>query len=336
MSKSGPDINRLSAELKVQGILDPVRLLRTGERMSGHTTMRVGGPARIFAEPENEEEAIALVIAARRCKIPYMVIGNGSNLVISDRGIDALVICFSGGVSDVREISCTDLPGEPADRRGTKRPVDSNRLFYYAQAGALLSSVAARVARAGGAGMEFAGGIPGSIGGAVYMNAGAYGSEIADVTAFIRVLDPDGIVRNYRIDQSDMGYRSSRFSKSGGVVLSVFLMLSKDAPEAILERMSALNAKRCACQPLNLPSSGSAFKRPCGHYAGALIEQAGLKGFSIGGAQVSEKHAGFIVNSGDATAQEVYELSRYIIRTVREQTGVTLEPEICFLGFDGN
>lgn len=309
-------------------------LVHTDRNLQEFSTMRVGGPARLLAEPGSEAEAIALIQAARISGIPYIVIGNGSNIVVSEKGVDALVIRFADRFAAVSGIEAADLPGTPADKDGNPFPDRSERLFYRAESGALLSSVAVRVAKAGGAGMEFAGGIPGSIGGAVYMNAGAYGSEMSDILLFARVLDPDGEVRDYRVDRMELGYRESRFSKKGGTVLTVYLSLKRDDPQAILSRMSELNAKRASCQPLNMPSCGSAFKRPPGHYAGALIEQAGLKGFSLGGAQVSPKHAGFIVNKGDATAQDIYDLSKYIIRTVREQTGVTLDPEICFLGFN--
>ena len=313
---------------------DPKTLIHADQSLQGFLTMRVGGPARLLSEPGTEAEAIALIQAAQTAGIPYIVIGNGSNIVVSEKGIDALVIRFADRFASVSEIESADLPGTPAIKDGNPLPDGSEHLFYRVESGALLSSVAARAAKAGGAGMEFAGGIPGSIGGAVYMNAGAYGSEMADILLFARAIDSDGVVRDYRVDEMELGYRESRFSIKGGTVLIVYLSLKRDDPQAILLRMSELNTKRASCQPLNMPSCGSAFKRPPGHYAGALIEQAGLKGFSIGGAQVSVKHAGFIVNTGDASAQDIYDLSRHIIRTVREQTGVTLDPEICFLGFD--
>jgi UDP-N-acetylmuramate dehydrogenase len=308
--------------------------IRFDESLHRFSTMRVGGPARLLAEPGNEKDAVALIQAARTVGIPFFVIGNGSNIVVSDRGIDALVVRFAERFADVSEVTPEDLPGIPSDMDGNPIPDASDRVYYRAESGALLSSVAVRAAKAGGAGMEFAGGIPGSIGGAIRMNAGAYGAEMGDILLFARSLDADGEVRDYRVDQMELGYRESRFSKKGGTVLSVYLSLKREDPQAILTRMSELNAKRASCQPLNMPSCGSAFKRPPGHYAGAMIEQAGLKGFSIGGAQVSVKHAGFIVNTGNATARDIYDLSQHIIRTVREQSGVTLDPEICFLGFE--
>lgn len=331
---SDSDIQRLIALIKADETINTEELIRTNESLRSRTTMRVGGPARLLAEPGTEAEAIALITAAGIAGIPFVVIGNGSNIVVSEKGVDALVICFADRFAAVFEVRQDDLPGIPTDKVGNPIPDASERSYFCAQSGALLSSVATRVAKAGGAGMEFAGGIPGSIGGAVYMNAGAYGAEMADVVAFARVIDSDGAVREYRVDQMEFGYRKSRFSKSGGIVLTVYLAVKRDEPRAILSRMSELGDKRASCQPLNMPSCGSAFKRPPGHYAGVLIEQAGLKGFSIGGAQVSPKHAGFIVNTGEATAQDIFELSNHIIRTVRERSGVTLDPEICFIGFD--
>ncbi len=322
------------APLQAADFLNPDALVRMNQSLQSLSTMRVGGPARLLAEPGSEAEAIALIQAARTAGIPYIVIGNGSNIVASEKGVDALVIRFADRFAAVSEADPADLRGALTDKDGNSLRDVPERLYFRAESGALLSSVAARAAKAGGAGMEFAGGIPGSIGGAVYMNAGAYGSEMADILAFARVVDSDGEVRDYRVDQMELGYRESRFSTKGGTVLTVYITLKRDDPQAILSRMSELNAKRASCQPLNMPSCGSAFKRPPGHYAGALIEQAGLKGFSIGGAQVSVKHAGFIVNKGNATAQDIYDLSGHIIRTVREQTGVTLDPEICFLGFN--
>ncbi len=330
--RPGPDTQR-DAVIGTEDAKESWGELRVDESLQRFSTMRVGGPARILAEPGSEEETIALIRAAESVGIPYITIGNGSNIVVSDRGVDALVIRFAERFSDVSEVTPEDLPGIPPDQDGNPIPDLSGLLFFRAEAGALLSSVAVRAAKAAGAGMEFAGGIPGSIGGAVRMNAGAYCSEMADILIFARVIDPDGEVRDYRVDQMELGYRESRFSKKGGIVLSVWIALKRGDPREILMRMSELNAKRAASQPLNLPSCGSAFKRPPGHFAGALIEQAGLKGFSIGGAQVSVKHAGFIVNKGGATAQDIYDLSKYIIRTVREQSKVTLDPEICFLGF---
>ncbi|MDD3959429.1 MAG: UDP-N-acetylmuramate dehydrogenase [Clostridiaceae bacterium] len=330
---SDTDIPVMRSLLAEEGVHEQM-LLRENVDLRLQTTMRVGGPARLFAEPENEDQAVALLRAAKSLGVPYIVIGNGSNIVVADSGAEALIIRLADRFSEITEVKRRDLPSEPSDKDGNPIPDEPERICYRVQAGALLSSVAVRAAKAGGAGMEFAGGIPGSIGGAVYMNAGAYGSEMSDILVFARSVDPDGTLRDYRVDEMELGYRSSRFSRKGGVLLSVYLLLGRDKPEAILARMSELNGKRASCQPLNMPSCGSAFKRPPGHYAGALIEQSGLKGFSIGGAQVSTKHAGFIVNTGNATAEDIRQLSAHIIGTVLEKTGVMLEPEICFIGFD--
>ena len=216
-------------------------------------------------------------------------------------------------------------------------------LIQTIPAGALLSSTAMEFARSGWAGMAFAAGIPGTVGGAIYMNAGAYGSEMKDILRSVAALDEHGNIVVYHKDELDFGYRSSRFSKecgiigSRGVILSATFELQKGDPDEIVSDIMQMNIKRAACQPLNLPSAGSAFKRPQGQYAGALIEKAGLRGLSVGGAQVSEKHCGFIVNVSNASAKDVYELVMQVQKAVFENSGVRLEPEICFLGdgFDG-
>lgn len=285
--------------------------------MASRTSMRVGGFARLFAEPENLDELEMLISAAKAMNIPIELIGNGSNVVVSDQGVDGLVIHLSDGFSTV---SIQDDPLEPEN------------CLVIAQAGASLSGVAMKAARAGLSGMEFAAGIPGSIGGAVYMNAGAYCREMKDVTQTVDCLDEHGRRTVFACEDLDFGYRESRFSKIGGIVLSATFRLGKDESGTLLQKIAEMNGKRATCQPLNMPSAGSVFKRPTGYFAGALIEQAGLKGYSIGGAEVSSKHAGFIVNTGKATAGDVYALVHHVIRAVKEQSGVELEPEIRFIG----
>jgi UDP-N-acetylmuramate dehydrogenase len=291
--------------------------IRRDENMASRTSMRVGGFARLFAAPENLDELELLISAAKSMSIPIELVGNGSDIVVSDQGVDGLVIHLCDGFSMV---SIQEDPLAP------------DNCLVIAQAGASLSGVAMKAARAGLSGMEFAAGIPGSVGGAVYMNAGAYCREMKDVIQTVECLDEHGRRTVFPCEDLDFGYRESRFSKIGGIVLSATFRLGKDDSVTILQKIAEMNGKRAACQPLNMPSAGSAFKRPAGHFAGALIEQAGLKGFSIGGAEVSCKHAGFIVNTGKATAKDVYALVQHVISAVKEQSGVELEPEIRFIG----
>ncbi len=281
------------------------------EPMSRHTTFRVGGPADALFFPASVDELRAAMAAAKVAGIPVSLIGNGSNLIVRDGGIRGLVIAMGDPFSEVRvEGACA-----------------------RAQAGARLSSVAAAAQRAGLAGLEFAGGIPGTLGGGCAMNAGAYGGELKDVLAWADVL-LDGDVRRLDRDGMEMGYRTSLPLRRGGVVLEAAFVLAPDDPEAIQARMRDLATRRREKQPLNLPSAGSTFKRPEGHFAGALIEGCGLKGCAVGGAQVSEKHAGFIVNIGGATAADILELIAHVQAVVRAETGVDLETEVRVLGED--
>lgn len=311
------DIEHFFEILNERGFDRCKNCIRRDENMACRTSMRVGGFARLFAEPKNPDELEMLISAAKEMNIPVELIGNGTNVVISDQGVDGLVIHLSDGFSTV---NMQDDPQAP------------DFCFLIAQAGASLSGAAMRAARAGLTGMEFAAGIPGSIGGAVYMNAGAYCREMKDIIHTVDCLDEHGRRTLFECEELDFGYRESRFMKKGGIVLSATFRLRKDNSETILQQIAEMNGKRAACQPLNMPSAGSVFKRPSGHFAGALIENAGLKGFAIGGAEVSVKHAGFIVNTGKATAGDVYALVRHVIRTVKEQSGVELEPEIRFIG----
>lgn len=281
------------------------------EPMARHTTFRVGGPADALFLPEGEDQLLAALDAARDAGVPAYVIGNGSNLIVRDGGIRGLVIAIGEGMSDVRREGDTIL----------------------AQAGASLARVASFAQGEGLAGLEFASGIPGTLGGGCAMNAGAYGGQLSDVLVDARVL-MDGRIATLDREGMAMGYRTSLPLRAGGIVLSARFELTPDAPEAILERMKVLNARRRDKQPLNLPSAGSTFKRPEGHFAGALIEQAGLKGRSVGGAQVSTKHAGFLVNTGGATASDVLALIRLVQDEVQARGGIRLEPEVRVLGED--
>ena len=298
-------IERLTAALCA---LAPDRLLEN-EPMARHTTFRVGGPAERMLFPSSQEELCAAVRLAREEDVPVQLVGNGSNLLVRDGGLKGLTIVLGESFSEIR--------------------IDGTRLC--AQAGALLSRVAAAAQAAGLAGLEFASGIPGTLGGGCAMNAGAYGGQLSDALVSARVL-LDGEVRTLSLSEMEMGYRATRPLREGGVVLSACFALEAGDPAAILARMQDLNARRREKQPLNLPSAGSTFKRPEGHFAGALIEKCGLKGYAIGGAQVSAKHAGFIVNTGGATASELLELIEHVQRVVLEETGVQLEPEVRLLG----
>lgn len=284
------------------------RLLEN-EPMSRHTTFRVGGPADLMFLPASAQELCDALRLAREAGIPAQVLGNGSNLIVRDGGIRGLTIVLGEHFSDIR--------------------IEGKRLC--AQAGALLSRVATAAMEAGLSGLEFAGGIPGTLGGGCAMNAGAYGGQISDVLVSAEVL-LGGEVRTLSLEEMQMGYRTTLPLREGGVVLSACFELERDDPDAILSRMKELNARRRDKQPLNLPSAGSTFKRPEGHFAGALIEGCGLKGCAIGAAQVSEKHAGFIVNTGGATAKDILQLIAHVQAVVRRETGVELEPEVKIMG----
>lgn len=278
------------------------------EPMKLHTTFRVGGDAEYFVEPTYEEVA-PLVSFLKTEKISYTLIGNGSNLLVSDEGIEGVVISFGTQLAEV----------EVQDHK------------IKAQAGILLSRLASFAAANSLSGLEFASGIPGTLGGAIAMNAGAYGGEMKDVVESVEVLEA-GEIKTYSKDEMGFAYRHSRVLSDDMIVLSVTLSLERGEKAAILASMKELNAKRVEKQPLNFPSAGSTFKRPEGYFAGKLIEDAGLRGYSVGGAQVSEKHCGFVVNTGDATASDIYRLILNVQEKVKEQFGVTLEPEVRMIG----
>jgi len=288
--------------------LAPERFL-VNEPMSQHTTFRVGGPADMMFFPAGAQELVQALKLAREAGVEAHVVGNGSNLLVRDGGIRGLTIVLGEHFSQV----CVE---------GTR---------IYAQAGAMLSRVAMAAQNAGLAGLEFAGGIPGTLGGGCAMNAGAYGGQISDVLVSAEVLLGDE-VKTLSREEMQMGYRSTLPLREGGIVLSAVFELREDDKEEIYARMRELGARRRDKQPLNMPSAGSTFKRPEGHFAGALIEGCGLKGYAIGGAQVSEKHAGFVVNTGSATAQDILDLIAHIQRMVKQETGVDLELEVKIMG----
>lgn len=279
------------------------------EPMSRHTTFRVGGPAEALVQPEGEQIS-AVVDWCRVHDIPYTVIGNGSNLLVSDRGISGVVIEF----------------GKPASR------VRIEGRLIYAEAGAMLSKVANDVAHAGLTGMEFASGIPGTVGGAVFMNAGAYGGEMSRIIREVLVLTPKGEKKKLPVEELELGYRHSCIQERGYIVLSAVLELEAGDEKEIFAAMEELKRKRVEKQPLEYPSAGSTFKRPEGHFAGKLIMDAGLRGFSVGGAAVSEKHCGFVVNKGGATAADIVAVMQHVQEEVKRRFDVTLEAEVRKLG----
>lgn len=276
------------------------------EPMARHTTFRVGGPARRMARPASAEEAAALLRLAESEGWPVLVVGNGSNLLAADGGIDVLVV-HTGKLAGV------ERAGERSVRAG---------------AGLSLARLAAFAQREGLGGLEFAHGIPGSLGGAVCMNAGAYGGEMRQVVTRVWAWFPGEGTAVLGPEELDFGYRHSVFSGKLGAVLEAEVTLAPGDPEAIRGTMEDLSRRRREKQPLELPSAGSTFKRPEGHFAGTLIQQCGLKGLRVGGAQVSPKHAGFVVNTGGATCADVCALIELVRARVREETGVDLEPEI--------
>ena len=281
------------------------------EPMSKHTTFKVGGPADVMFLPESGEQVVSAIESAKAEGLPVLVIGNGSNLLVRDGGIRGLVIQLGEGMAAIARVGNA----------------------VTAWAGASLARVAAYAQAAGLAGLEFASGIPGSLGGGCAMNAGAYGGQLSDVLIDAEVY-LDGEVRTLTKDEMRMGYRTTLPLSKGGVVLSARFELTPDDPSAIAARMRELNARRRDKQPLNYPSAGSVFKRPEGYFAGALIEQAGLKGRSVNGAMVSEKHAGFIVKVGEATAADIIALIGIVQDEVEARFGVRLEPEVRILGED--
>ena len=293
----------------IKRILPEDRIL-IDEPMKAHTTFRTGGTADLFLLPENAGQLTELIRLFRKEGQEFIIIGNGSNLLVSDRGYRGAVIAVTEAFSDI-EISGTEI---------------------HAGAGALLSRIADAARKHSLTGFEFASGIPGTAGGAMVMNAGAYGGEMKDVVKCVEVLTPDGERVTFSNGEMDFGYRKSIVRKEGLTVLKIVFSLSPGNLEEIGAKMEELSAKRREKQPLEFPSAGSTFKRPEGHFAGKLIMDAGLSGFSVGGASVSEKHCGFIINRGNATSDDVYRLIKKVQTVVKEGSGVELEPEIMLIG----
>ena len=284
--------------------------VRLHEPMKKHTTFRIGGPADYYLCPHSIEELQKILQICKEKKIEFFILGNGSNLLVSDKGYRGAVIQLWKNFSDITVKGTTII----------------------VKAGALLSKIAAEALEEGLTGMEFASGIPGTIGGATVMNAGAYGGEMKNINKEVTVLTQEGELLTLSNEEMKLGYRTSIVKEKGYVVVSVVLQLKKGDKEEIRKVMEDLKERRVTKQPLDMPSAGSTFKRPEGYFAGKLIMDAGLRGFSVGGAQISEKHCGFVVNKGDATAADVLGLIREVQKRVEEQFHVTLEPEVKFLG----
>ena len=282
----------------------------TEEAMSQHTTFKIGGPADYFLMPDKGEDVGRVIKICKEKEIPYFILGNGSNLLVGDGGYRGAVIQIYRNMSSVT--------------------VEGNEIT--AQAGALLSAVAAAAKNASLTGFEFAGGLPGTIGGAVVMNAGAYGGEMKDVLTEVTVMNAEGDIFTLPTEELELGYRTSIIKTAGYIVLEAKIRLKEGDPEVIRETMKDLTIRRTTKQPLEYPSAGSTFKRPEGYFAGKLIMDSGLAGYQVGGAQVSEKHCGFVINAGDATARDVRTLMDNVRDIVYKKYGVTLEPEVKFLG----
>lgn len=294
---------------KLCGCTSPERV-KEQEPMAKHTTFRVGGPADYFVSPADSVEVKNLTELCKAEGVPYYIVGNGSNLLVSDKGYRGVIIAIG------REMSRIE--------------VRENEI--RAQAGALMSQIAAAALENELAGFEFASGIPGTIGGAAVMNAGAYGGEMKDVIWQVTVLDGEGNTLVLSQDELEFGYRTSIVMKRGYIVLEVCIHLEKGNREDIFMKMEDFKQRRISKQPLEYPSAGSTFKRPEGYFAGKLIQDAGLRGFTVGGAQVSEKHSGFVINKGGATAQDVNSLMQEVSDRVYKEFGVRLEPEVRRLG----
>lgn len=280
------------------------------EPMKHHTSFKIGGPADLFFMPQNIDDLMAMIHLCRESSLPFYIMGNGSNLLVGDHGFRGVIIQVYRNLSHYQIIGNT----------------------VEAEAGILLSKLANRIYDAGLEGFEFASGIPGTLGGAVYMNAGAYGGEIKDIIVSAKVLTRQGDVRCLSKEALDLGYRHSALMKEGDIVLSAEMVLTPGVQKSIREKMDDLNFRRKDKQPVEKPSAGSTFKRPDGYYAGKLIMEAGLRGYQIGDARVSDKHCGFVINTGDATSEDVMALIQHIQKEVKNQFGVDLEPEVRMIG----
>ncbi len=290
----------------------PAERIRYWEPMKNHTTFRIGGPADILVMPESVSEIIQVIQWAKAHEMPYIVIGGGSNLLVRDGGIRGLVVKLGPNFAQVT----------------------FDNLTVRAQSGIKVSRLAQITAEQGLSGLEFAEGIPGSLGGAVYMNAGAYGGEFSQVVSEVTVLNEFGEIEILKKSDLEFGYRSSRIQKTGYIVLEIELLLNREEPRLIIETMQKISLQRQEKQPLEFPSAGSVFKRPPGKFVGPMVDELGFKGYRVGDAEVSCKHAGFIINRGQATAQDVLTLVSLIKQRVKDEFGVDLETEFLVIGED--
>ena len=284
------------------------------EPMAGHTTFRIGGPADCFLQPENEEQLIQVQRYLGKVGLPFFVLGNGSNLLVSDAGYRGVIIQVGRKMSAIEVEGCT----------------------IKAQAGATLAQVAKAALEHGLTGLEFASGIPGTVGGGVVMNAGAYDGELSQVVARVHVVNSEGEIMELDNETMEFGYRTSAIKNTSLAITEVQFELSEGDKEQIREKMEDYTSRRREKQPLEYPSAGSTFKRPKGFFAGKLIMDAGLRGYQKGGARVSDKHCGFVINTGDATAEDVRNVIREVQERVKEKFHVTLETEVIFLGWEKN
>lgn len=299
----------------LEEILDRDRV-QVNVPLKAYTSFKVGGNADFMVQTCDSEEIKKVIALSKQSDIPYYVLGNGTNMLISDEGYRGIIILIKDKQNKIE----FEVAGDEAK--------------VVVGAGCSLSRLANEAANNGWSGLEFAAGIPGSVGGAVVMNAGAYGGEIKDVIEYASVMDTEGNVKKMDADQLKLAYRSSIIQNSDMIVLDACFKLKKGNSESIKAEIKELNDRRREKQPLEYPSAGSTFKRPTGYFAGKLIEDAGLKGYSVGAAQVSEKHCGFVINKGNAKASEIYELIANVIGKVYEASGVELEPEVRLLGFE--
>ena len=298
--------NLTAFQREIQGFLPEIEL-RFEESMSKHTSFRIGGAAEVMAFPKTKEELARILKTSALLDCKCAILGAGTNVLAPDAGISGLVICLKDCLDGMEQLDDTHI-----------------RIM----AGVTMSRAAVFAANLGLSGLEFAHGIPGTVGGGVYMNAGAYGGEICQVCTRVEVMDRNGNIRILSGEEMQFSYRHSILEETGDIVICADFVLTKAEPETIKARMKELIGKRSASQPLDLPSAGSAFKRPVGGYAAALIDQAGLRGFQVGSAAISTKHCGFAVNLGGATAAEVQELLRQVSEIVFEKSGIRLEPEV--------
>ena len=293
----------------ISEVLPDGRVMRD-EPMSNHTSFQIGGPAAAFVPVYTEDELSTVLKICTENDAEHMLVGNGSNFLVSDEGYPGLMICLAGEFEELHQS-------------------DEDPTLVRVGAAKRLSATSTFLTRKGLAGFEFASGIPGSIGGAVFMNAGAYGGEMKDIVESVRLMKPDGSgIFEVKGGDMDFSYRHSMVEDTGYIVLSADLRLTPDDPDAIAVRVAELQTKRNSKQPVNFPSAGSTFKRPKVGYAAALIDEAGLKGYRVGGAMVSEKHAGFVINAGGATCEDVLAVMRHVRKTVYENSGIMLEPEV--------